>query len=297
MSDETTARPFHALKSSPVLRFVDAHTSFAVEEIRISPLEAVYILKHRNPHNRPIREIHLNKLHRDMRTPGAWLFNGDTLRFDREGNLLDGQHRMMAMGMLTNFPPDFALEFLVVAGLPPETQATMDQGARRSFGDMLSMEGTKNAMALAAVARKAFMWDNGDHRFSGKVRPTVRELQDYIDLHPETHRATEVAVRTRTALKGMPPSVVGVAHLVFTRSNKEQAPWFFERLTDGSMLAKGHPVHTLRERLLKIRGDRSERLEADEYMALMIRGWNAYLRNETLEKIIGIHKGVMPSVD
>src|ERR1044072_4271424 len=115
MIETNSSRPFHALNNSPVLRFVDENKTFAVSEISITPLEAVYIVKSRNPHNRPIREAHLEKLARDMRTPGAWLFNGDTLRFDRDGNLLDGQHRMLAMGMLGEVPEGFALEFLVVA--------------------------------------------------------------------------------------------------------------------------------------------------------------------------------------
>jgi hypothetical protein len=226
---------------------------------------------------------------------GHWKFNGDALRFDVEGNHLDGQHRLMAMCLLND--DTFSLHFLVVAGLETESQSTMDQGAKRSFGDFLALGGSANAMALAAVTRKALLWDRGDVKFAGNFRPTITEMQEYIDAHPEVHRSTEVALRIRSAFKGLPPSVLGVAHMVFMRSDPDQAPWFFERLLDGHMIPKGHPVYTLRERLLRPREKHGERTAPEEYMALMIRAWNAYRKNDTLDRIIGIHKGVMPKID
>lgn len=292
MTDESQT-PKHALNYCELLKFVDGNTSFAVEEIDVSPLEAAYVLKHRNSCNRPLRLAHATSLSRDIRE-NRWRDNGETMKFSRSGLCLDGQHRLYAMSMLGDMPDGFTVRFLIVAGLPDEVQHTMDQGAKRSLGDMLAMGGKKNAAAMAAIARKAYLWEKGFHRFTATVKPTVPELEAFIEKRPQIHRATEVAMYVRSNLLGLPPSVVGVAHMVFTEIDPESAPWFFERLADGASLPPGHPILTFRRRINRMSKESGVRVFHDEYMAMLIRTWNAVRENKTLDKLMGIKDNKMP---
>lgn len=84
---------------------------------------------------------------RDM-IDGRWAFTGDPIRFDVDGCLIDGQHRLTALSLTEGYPK--TLEFVVVRGLPPEAQLSMDQGRRRSSGQQLQLTGIKNSTSISA---------------------------------------------------------------------------------------------------------------------------------------------------
>ena len=68
----------------------------------------------KNVGNRPVSQAHLNQLIGRQRR-GEWKTNGDSFRFDANGALRDGQHRLH-MVMLTGIP----IEAVVIRGVDPE---------------------------------------------------------------------------------------------------------------------------------------------------------------------------------
>jgi len=79
---------------------------------------------------------------------GEWLYNGEAIKFDRDGRLVDGQHRLEAV-VKANKP----IAFLVIRGLDPEVFKTIDTGKKRSAGDVLAIKGVKNPNAVGAAMR------------------------------------------------------------------------------------------------------------------------------------------------
>lgn len=87
---------------------------------------------------------------RQMRE-GLWHFNAETIKFDVNGNLLDGQHRLMAI-----VKSGCAISCLVVRNLPSEVFSTIDRGTIRSYGDVFSIKKIPQPAFATATIIKYF---------------------------------------------------------------------------------------------------------------------------------------------
>lgn len=297
----------HRAEFGDLLSFVRDAEEGESRIIAVTPYEAAYVLKHRNPHNRSIRPVEVRGMAWDMRK-NNWPMNGETVKFDIASNQLDGQHRFTALASVFDLPDtdsngkvhppvpqDFTVRFLVVGGLAPDAQDTVDMGVKRTHGDVFGLHGYKNSMLLASVLRKVWMWERGDVHFSNNLRFSVSEAKAFLDTHQEVLRSVEIADHVRKHFKELPPSVVGCAHYVFNKIDAETTPWFFQRLADGADLHTGHPVLTLRESLRSTPRERAARRYQDQDMAVLIRTWNAVRKGKNLEKMFGLRAdGQMP---
>ena len=79
-----------------------------------------------NVNNRRISRDNVNLFAREIRN-GEWRFNGEAIKFGKDGRLLDGQHRLLAV-----IAADKPLTTLVIRGLEDETQQTMDSAEKRT---------------------------------------------------------------------------------------------------------------------------------------------------------------------
>src|SRR5690349_4386463 len=89
----------------------------------------------KNSRNRPMSNVEVGQHVRDMRA-GNWLQTGQTVGFDWNDNLTNGQHRLQAI-VLSGVPQ----VLLVVRGLDPRAQDVTDIGKKRSIADALHLEG------------------------------------------------------------------------------------------------------------------------------------------------------------
>lgn len=245
----------------------------------VTPEEAGDLLASsgRNRHLRPGRVRDLT----GIMQRGEWMFNGDTLRVDWHGRLIDGQHRLHAIVNSGTSQP-----FLIVSGLDPRVFLTIDIGGTRTPGDMLGIGGVSNANYVAAAAKTVWLYEQyglftrGGGSTSTRPLPTPTQLSELLDRHPDL--ANMVAVKgslLRTGWSG------GLMHL-FSLVNADLSEWFWDRMNSGVDLQKGQPVHTLRERLLKVavRGS-ALKMNTENQAAITVRAWNATLAGETLAKL------------
>lgn len=239
-----------------------------------------------NSRNRTIRDRAVLAYARDMEA-GRWAENGEAIKFAADGALLDGQHRLTALALA-----GVTVRMLVITGLANSTQETMDAGSRRSTSDALGLRGEANATILASVARRVWMWDQGDYRFNSAA-PTTAECVSVLEERPDLRRSAEIASRVRQAFSPLPPSVVGTAHHLFTRLAPNDAVWFFQRLGDGAELPAGHPILTLRTRAMSEAADRRQ-TPAYRHMAYIIRAWNAVREGRSLSRILQDADAPMP---
>lgn len=286
----------HQAEKMPLLAFVNSDVEEGeIQTIAVTPYEASYVLSHRNSCNRHLRTTNAQALARDMRAD-KWVLNGQTLKFSRAGELLDGQHRLTALEMLADMPEGFTVRFSVAAGLASTARNTVDINIKRTAGDILRLNNVENSWAVAAVSRKIDPWERGDFRFQRReLQMTMPELLEFVEARPLIHRSAEIAKYVRNHNRDIPPSLVGLAHYLFTQIDEDLSATFFQRLADGADLSAGQPVHTLRESLRASWRGKATRLPADEHMALLIRTWNATRRGKTLDRVIGMRAdGRMP---
>lgn len=85
----------------------------------------------------------------DMRN-GLWMLTPDPIIFDKDGNLADGQHRLMAIK-----DSGVTIEMTVTRGWEPEVINAIDRGRNRTVCDSLALEGTKNPNVTASAVSSA----------------------------------------------------------------------------------------------------------------------------------------------
>lgn len=236
----------------------------------------------RNTHNRNLRENAVLAYARDMES-GNWAENGESIKFAQDGTLLDGQHRLQAISRA-----GVTVRMLVVTHLPHSTQETMDDGRKRTLADALALRGETHAVALAAVLRRALLWERGVFRNHGSFVPTNAECLAYLARHSHIRDSAAIGVALRGPTK-LPTSVLSLSHWLFSRIDTEDAVWFFDRLGSGAGLPLDHPVLVLRKRALEIWREPT-RTPDDALLAFLIKTWNAYRDGEQI-KILRFRTG------
>jgi hypothetical protein len=142
----------------------------------ITPEQATIWLESTNTHNRPLYPAHVNRLAHDIED-GRWRPSHQGIAFDREGRLLDGQHRLHAIAK-SGIP----VELQVTTGLDPEAQEGIDQGYKRTLGHTLAAEGIQHGKRIGAIARTILALAEGNRN------PTNVEGADFAHKHLETFR-------------------------------------------------------------------------------------------------------------
>lgn len=241
-----------------------------------TPAEAAEILAERNVDNRRMSKAVVDRYARDMRA-GDWQLNGDPIRFALDGSLLDGQHRLAAC-VQSKTP----LTAFVVWNLPPESQATMDDGRKRTMANTLEFAGhRRSAKTVASILRRAIIMENNGWTSSKRgPSPTKAEMSAYFEAEPMVAAAAEVADATRSHVR-CAASTLGLAYLIFARINPVMANEFFRKLRTGVGLEEGDPVLVLRERLAR-EGSTRLATESDEVLAWFIIAWNATRKGRTI---------------
>jgi hypothetical protein len=164
----------------------------------------------------------------------------------------------------------------VAFGVEMAAQPTIDTGMKRSFADALKLKGETNCTALAAVTRRAYLWNQGYRRaHHAKAKGTIAQLSKFLHEHPELRDSANLTAQLHTKIP-LAGSTISLCHWLFNGIEAEDTAWFFERLADGANLAAQHPINVLRKSLLEVLSSRRSVLDVDISTAWTIKAWNAY---------------------
>lgn len=255
---------------APHVRSSMSWGEYTMAVVRVTPQLAAEILK-RNTKNRKPREVVISAYTSDMER-GNWKFTGDAARFHKNGTLIDAQHRMMA---IEQQEPGFSLPMLMVFGLGDDEQLVMDQGAKRSAADQLRMLDFENESFVAAVTRQAIIYDSGllfRNKNAVAQETTISQIGEWVETHPEEVAFLGSIVGSARKCN-LEPKLIGLAALLFSRIDAEQANDFVHKLATGAGLQEGSAILALRERLIKNRMDKRKDSERDS-LGLLIKAWN-----------------------
>jgi len=230
--------------------------------------------------NRPLRtEAGVEKYARDMKA-GKWHRNGESVKLAWNDTIADGQHRLYAC-----IRADAPFWSVVVTGVDPAAQDTIDTGIPRRFSDQLAIANEENAALLASVTRWALRWLHGIRATGGGYQPTQVEMLDYLDADPRLRMAAAFAARARTEFKPVRPPVYAIAWMILHGKDWVAAEVFLERLLDGADLPRAHPVLALRNRMTNAKIPPVERLTEHEQLALFCLAWNAFREDRTMTRL------------
>jgi hypothetical protein len=243
--------------------------------VTMTPLWALELLDH-NTRNRSLSWAHAESLAHDMRK-NDFKLNGDAIRIAKSGAVLDGQHRLQACILA-----DKSFPTLLVTGLDDDVFDTIDVGRRRNAGDVLSIEGEKNARVIAAALRLLNDILTGNLQARTSTRLQVRA---WLAAHPEIRDSVATVNKYRPVFRSHALAVV--LHYVLSRIPDSDADWFMLSLISGANLSSDDYVYLLRNRLLE-QGPRSRGTRRDrpaEIVALTLRCWEKWKAGARASKL------------
>lgn len=257
-----------------------------ISTLKVSPMQAETWLQ-QNTGNRNLPHRLVDDLARAMAN-GQWALNGESVKRAQDGTLLDGQHRLEAI-----VKAGVTVEMLVIEDLDPSAQDTMDTGRKRTAADQLAIHGHSNTNVLSAVAKRIWMWEQGNHKFANFTQPSTLEILALVAERPSLHRSAEIGMRVNNAYPPAGATVTGVAHQILLGIHEGDCAEFFAQLETGAHLDEGSPVLALRTRLMKDRVHQ-KRVPIQQGVAIYFRAWNAMRENRTLGQIIQPVEANMP---
>lgn len=227
--------------------------------------------------NRRIIRNHVVGLVHDMKA-GKWVFNGDPIRFDEDGYLTDGQHRLTAL-----IEAGVTLDFLVVRKLSKKAFETIDIGRKRSMPDMLAIEGHKHvhdlASALSYLTRYLRYRNIASHE-----KITIAEKFQALADHPEIKSLVLAYGTQRYPLKAS-PGILAATHYLFRQRDPELADTYMGQVTLGENLKEGDAAYTVRRWIIRNHTGKTNSRIGEIVGNVIIRGWNAVRANERLSII------------
>lgn len=260
---DADARHAQSQGGDPVMTWVDV----------TPPMAEAWVRKY-NLHNRNLRKDDISKYARTMARK-AWRQTAEPLKFGVSGNLLDGQHRLLAV-----VEARVTVRLPIVTGVEDEAQEDMDSGVKRTVGDKLGMGGTKNANNAAGIAR--MVWDLQTSSSLRPPRPSDTELLEIAHNEPDLMWVANEVMNDLP--KVLSKTIAGYCFLRMHRVDPAACVEFFERLKTLENLEKGSPIAALARRI----GGLRKYSHKDRVMTvcLVFSAWNSWRAGETRERIM-----------
>lgn len=248
--------------------------SFKIE--KVTPAKAAKWLE-TNLDNRKIAPTVVSKYALDM-IAGHWDVS-QPIFFDMNDNLVDGQHRLMAV-----IEADITVEMAIGRGFDPKVKIVLDTGRRRTFADLLHWMGEKNTNHLAAVVRMSWQWQNG-YIYSSKGWGSFSHNGglDFLEANPSIRKFVGMGTKMRNLLSVPTPVVAALAHRIY-QIDAPDADAFIAQIQMGQGLEQGMPTYAFRQFALNKQARPADSRPGREvYLACMIKAWNAYILGEEIQ--------------
>jgi hypothetical protein len=239
----------------------------------ITPAQAQAYLDNRCP-NRQISVARVEEYAARM-TQGLWQMNGQTVVFNPEGRLLDGQQRLSAV-VKCGLP----LTTMVVRGVPDKTFDTMDNGRPRSPSDVIGAYGFHNTVLVASIARASFNYAANANQ--GKSQPH-KVIADFCLQHRTYIQA--VADQVKHHQSKLPGSSLGAVLFLANNGHRvfdEKVEAFLEGVKSAANMDKGDPRLTLRNWFYDQRVRAHLTIGDTLIFAAVVRAWNAFATDREL---------------
>lgn len=240
-----------------------------IQKETITPKKAMEWLK-RNVSNRPLSQVHAGRLGAAM-AAGVFKCNGDCIRFNGNGDLVDGQHRLTGCVQSGK-----SFESYVVRGLEHDAFDTIDQGRKRTVGDVFARQGYKHYVCLASAVRWLWLYETCGSLLGGR-NGSLRadEANELLEKHPAIHAAVDQALKIRANGKLIHPGILSFLLYYTSQKDEEKAVKFWTSVISGENLKRGTSEFLLHKRLVDNLGSVSK-ISVETIGALAIKAWNSH---------------------
>lgn len=249
----------------------------------ITPFIAAEYLKN-NQNNRALSMATVKSYAETMKR-GEWLLNGESVDFDWNGNLLNGQHRLHAI-----VKSGQSIQTFVVRNLDPKVYTSYDCGRSRDAGQLIGMQGVPNYNCVATCVKISYLLKNNITICNGGRKPLtnygiVKLFESDRDKYIES---AKFSVSVRSEVGKMPISMGYIAgvhyHLTNTLGHKKEDVEYFLSSIFTYESCDNAMLDSLRIRLLKDISS-TTKLTFEYKQMLLTKAWNAYIDGKNIKCI------------
>lgn len=229
----------------------------------------------RNHGNRNLSDKHVDFLASEM-INNRWFFDGQPIRLNENGRLLDGQHRLNAV-----VRSNTSQEFLVVTGIKSEAFKVMDTGKNRGAADVFKLSGIDYASQVSSASRLVHGISKGATRKKSKVSNS--ELLAFYEANPyilDCVKKSEKLYKEFAHILSW-TNIAGFMYL-FSQRSVTDSEEFFHKLCTGLDLSINSPIYVLRKKLMSD-ATSVNKLPSTDKFAMIIKAWNHYRKGNTIK--------------
>jgi len=204
--------------------------------------------------------------------------NGESIVFDKYGVLKDGQHRLLAIirSKKSYFIP-------IVRGVEPISMATYDTGKNRNAGDVLSINGFKNALKTAKFIKLINLYSHKkskrfiDSTHRGETL-TNQQVLEYCSLNYDW--LSNITFQSEKNYKKQKPRIISLSNLsiiayLIGGENPNNYVWNFLNEISGNSRKQETAANYLYTKLYNSKVNK-EPLNFYWVLGMAIKGWNYY---------------------
>jgi len=248
---------------------------------KVTPSIAKEWLAKNVSNNRYINDRRITQFARLMAT-GNWSENtGESIKFNKNGKLIDGQHRMMAL-----IKANRTMYFCVHYDLPNDAINYIDQNAPRSTGNVLHIHNIPNANSISKGVKlyKLAVENEGYFKRQTGIKYSPIEIMNEYNKDPDFfQQGYKLSSRLyRSFNRLMAPSFIAALYCYCLKysDHKNKVDPFFESFFDYS----GNACRTLvtaRKKLLDDKLSITKKLPMDQRYNLIVKAYNNFAIGKT----------------
>lgn len=245
--------------------------------ITVTPKAAKRWMERNHLKQRNVSPSHVTHLAQQMKA-GQWVMNGEPIIFGSEDELIDGQHRLMAI-----IESGVSCQMMVVQGVSSAVFATINTGKTRSNGNVLAMHGVPNYSAVASIVAGVWNYKRALESNKGRggslnsyIRASKTDLVSEYDKHAHLYQhACHLGMKSKHMGAVTPIGIVMAMALIDGDQDREVIDAFGDSLASGIGLENDSPVYWLRERLNDNRAAKTK-LSRHRVTLIVAKAWNLY---------------------
>jgi len=237
-----------------------------------------------NSHNRNVNQSRVNRYAQDM-VNGKWRQNtGEFIKIAKDGTLLDGQHRLIA---LIKSKKSIYLDCL--GGLENDLFQVLDTGKSRNTSDILKIAGVKNPTMVGALVNRFNQLINTNSKAGSGNYDTNMSGHEILSFYNDNKHWIDEKVNKSLNLYNQFQKVwnqgeVTFFYSVFTHVDNRLGHDFMRELCQGTDITNDSII-LLRNRLISEKVNNTKKSLNSVTRALVIKTWNAYYLGKTIKTL------------
>ena len=252
----------------------------------MTPEKAKRLLEH-NENNRKVNRNNVNKYKKAI-VEGKFIPTGDCITVDKYGNLLNGQHRLIAISE-TGIPVNVDIKY----GVNPDVKYVQNTGratTKTDLGDIHFKPLDIHPKMYSIISRTFDYFEHNGSFTKSKLEHHPEKLIQFVT--DEKHNDIVKRIGVKHASKKRTPfgntSLALTKEVILSLIDKSKAEAFFNAIYEHDF-GIGHPAHALWIWITKRnKTNKNARYAAngeEELDTAINIAWNAFIQNKELKKI------------